>query len=96
MRKVVNISALIFFILLVLDAFNMPDAFLNFLLIGELPGTTVSLPPTMMLAIMTALIGLIVFELAARKVEVIRRIRYHLTHLILRHERLPKRRFSHL
>jgi hypothetical protein len=96
MRKIINSIALIFFIWLVLDTLNVPGAVLNFLLVGELPGTTVSLSPSLMLAIMTTVIGMIVFELMARRIEVVWHIRRYMINLIARRERLPRRRFSRI
>lgn len=94
MRKIINISALIFFIWLVLDAFNIPSALFNFILLGELPGTEKSLSPTMMLAIMTTIVGIILFEMLARRFTVIRRTRQQFLALASKNERLPRRRFS--
>lgn len=93
MRKLINISALILFVWLLLDALNIPSMFIYFLLVGDLPGTTVSLSPTVMLAIMTLTGGTLLFEYLARRVEVVWRIRRSLMHIALRRERLPKRRF---
>jgi|GEM_PF-2028701 len=96
MRKAINYSALLFFVWLVLDALNVPSALLNFLLVGELPGTTTTLSPTLMLALTTAATGLIVFELAARRIEIVWRIRQQFIHVMTRRQRLPRRRFSRI
>jgi hypothetical protein len=96
MRKAINISALLFFVWLVLDTLNAPSALLNFLLVGELPGTTTALSPTLMLALMTAATGLIVFELAARRIEIVWRIRQQFIQVMTRRQRLPRRRFSRI
>lgn len=96
MRKIINISALIFFVWLVLDTFQIPAALLNFLIIGELPGTQKSLSPTMMLAILTTIVSIIFFELLARKFAVIRQTRQQFLSLINKRERLPRRRFSRI
>lgn len=94
MRKTINTMALLLFIWLVLDAFDVPQMMLNFLLVGELPGTTVRLSPSTMLAIMTMATAIVIFELLARRFQIFRRIRYQLTHLQNMRERLPKRRFG--
>jgi uncharacterized membrane protein YuzA (DUF378 family) len=94
MRKTINILALVFFVWLVLNTLQVPDLLMNFLLVGALPGSTTSLSPTMMLAIMTTCVGFIVFELLARRFGVFRNIRYHFINLTKKSERLPKRRFS--
>lgn len=96
MRKFINITAFIVFVWLVLDAFDVPDKLLYFLLVGALPGTSVTVSPTLMLALMTGLIGLVLFESAARRFEVVRRIRHLLFGIISRRERLPARRFTRI
>lgn len=96
MRKIINISALIFFIWLVLDTLSIPSAFLNFILLGEVPGTQKSLSPTMMLAIMTTASGIIIFEMLARKFIVVRTTRQYLLSFISKRERLPQRRFGRI
>ena len=93
MRKAINISALLFFVWLVLDAFDILSLLINFLLVGALPGSSVSVSPSIMLAIMATLAGIIIFELLARRFGVLRQLRYRITHLD-RYERLPKRRFG--
>lgn len=96
MRKIINISALIFFIWLVLDTLQIPAILLNFILLGELPGTEKSLSPTMMLAIMTTVSGIIVFEMLARRFTVIKSTRQQFLSLMNKRERLPRRRFSRI
>jgi hypothetical protein len=96
MRKAINSLALLFFIWLVLDAFSVPEKLVYFILMGELPGTSISLPPTTMLAIMTALIGIIIFESVARHFNVVRRIKTYVYGAINRRERLPLRRFTRI
>lgn len=92
MRKAINISAFLFFIWLVLDTLNVPSILLNFLLVGELPGMHTSLPPIVMLVIISTVFGIVVFELLARRIEIARRTRQQLLNA-LRHSQLPRRRF---
>ncbi len=96
MRKTINILSLLFLIWLVLDTFNVPSVLLNFLLVGQIPGASTTLSPSMMLAIMTATGGIIIFEMLARRIEVIWRIRQYVTKFIDRRERLPHRRYSRI
>lgn len=96
MRKTINTIALLYFIWLLLDAFNIPMILINFLLVGEVPGMQSSLPPSLMLALMTATAGIIVFELLARHIEIVWRIRRYAVNLIARRERLPRKRFEHI
>jgi hypothetical protein len=94
MRKAINIITLLVLIWLVLDAFHVPDAIVGFLLIGAIPGSNISLSPSMMLAIMTSISGIIVFELLARRFGILRQIRYYFLNFTKKQERLPKRRFG--
>lgn len=96
MRKAINTAALVFFIWLVLDTYAVPDKLLYFLAIGALPGTATTLPPSIMLAIMSGLMGFVVFEAAARRFEVVRRIRRQLLGSISRREQLPSRRYTRI
>ncbi len=97
MRKTINILAATFFLWLVINTFISTSSIytiaVNFLLAGAIPGSSMSLSPTMMLAIMTALGGIIVFELLARRFDMLLRFRHYLTGAIKKYERLPKRRF---
>ncbi|MDB5177054.1 MAG: hypothetical protein JWN75_722 [Candidatus Saccharibacteria bacterium] len=96
MRKTINILAFIFLFWVVLDTYNTPSILLNFLLVGQLPGMNATVSPSMMLAIMTAIGGVVVFEILARRIEVIWQIRQQLRKFIERRERLPRRRFSRI
>lgn len=96
MRKTINILALIFFVWLVLDTLKVPELLMNFLLVGAIPGSSTTLSPNMMLMIVTMIGGMIVFELAARHFGGFRNIRYYITHLGAKRERLPKRRFGRI
>lgn len=96
MRKTINITALLFFIWLVLDAFDVPDKLVYFLIIGELPGTATTLSPTLMLAIMTGLTGIVVFEILARRFDAIDKLRQSLFGTVSRREQLPTRRFTQI
>lgn len=96
MRKAINISALVLFVWLILDSLNIPHTFMMFVIMGELPGTNFSLPPTVMLSIMTLAIGILLFEFFARRMEVVWRIRQHLRQFVSRYSRLPKRRFNRI
>lgn len=96
MRKTINIIAFIFFIWLVVDALNLFDALTAFLLTGIIPGSDIALSPNFMIAATTLLSGIILFELAARRFAIVRNIRYYITHLGGKQDRLPKRRFSRI
>ena len=88
MRKVINIAALMFFIWLALDVCNIPNILLNFLLVGAIPGTTATVSPNVMLGLTVLTLAIIVFWLAARRVEILWRILQHLLGFITKHRRL--------
>lgn len=94
MRKAINIFTLLFFIGLVMNAIDFPSILLSFLIVGAIPGTDASVSPTIMLVITSLSGAYIVFEILARRVTTVRRIREHLFNLASRRERLPIRRFS--
>lgn len=94
MRKTINSAALIVFIWLLLDALNAPHALLYFIIAGELPGTNIILSPTIMLSILTLIIGIIVFEICARQFGGLRRLRAQLLGAPSRRQTLPSRRFN--
>ena len=94
MRKAINIFTLVFFIWLVMSAVDFPGVLLSFLIVGAIPGTDASVSPTIMLAITSLSGGYIIFEILARRVTTVRRIREQLVLVATRRERLPIRRFS--
>lgn len=94
MRKAINIFTLLFFIYLVMSAVDFPSAFISFLIVGAIPGTNASVSPTIMLAVTSLSGSYIIFEILARRITTVRRIREHLINLASRRERLPIRRFS--
>ncbi len=96
MRKTINILALVFFIWLVLDTLRIPDLLMNFLIVGAIPGSNITLSPNTMLVLVTLISGVILLELALRHLGGFRNIRYYITHLGAKRERLPKRRFSRI
>lgn len=94
MRKTINMLALVFFVWLVLDSLRMPELLLNFLIIGAIPGSNITLSPNTMLVLVTMISGVILLELALRHFGGFRNVRYYITHLGAKRERLPKRRFG--
>jgi hypothetical protein len=90
-RKTINIMALLLFIWLLLDAFNIPGALLNFLLVGQIPGTSIVLSPSQMLAILTVATGTIILEMLASRVGVFRYFKRRFSTAV-RQEELPARR----
>lgn len=96
MRKTINILALVFFVWLVLDTLRVPELLMNFLIVGAIPGSNVTLSANTMLVLVTLISGITLLELALRHFGGFRNVRYYITHLGAKRERLPKRRFSRI
>ncbi len=71
-RKTINVAALVVIAWLIVDALNVPEALINFIVIGQLPMTKTSLPPSLMLAIMVASFCAVVFEVVSRRNNTVR------------------------
>lgn len=90
MRKTINTLALLYFIWLVLDAFNVFNILLNFLIAGEIPIVKIVLPPNLMLSLMAVTASVIVFETIARRFDLIRRVRSNAIGIITKRSRLSR------
>lgn len=87
MKKMINIAALVLFLLLLLNAFHLPEAILGFLFVGTIPGTTLSLSPTFMLIFHVSMIALIIFEMLAQKFSTVKQFRLTTLELVTRYYR---------
>lgn len=85
-----------FFIILIFNAFNLPEALMYFLIIGQVPGLQSSLSPEIMLAIVTLSSGIIIFELFARNIEILHHTKKYFRQLSSKQSRLPKKRFERI
>ncbi len=81
MRKLLNIATIILSIWLAVDVLHAPQMLLSFLLVGEVPGLNISLSPTLMMALLTVAMGVVIFEIAARRYNTIRHWRRRLLSL---------------
>lgn len=96
MRSIINWAALLYFVWLVANAFSLPSAFIDFLIVGALPGTSINVPAGTMLTIFSILTGLFLLELASRHIAIIYQVRKHLSRLGNQRSHLPQRRFSRI
>ena len=98
MRKVINIITLISFLWLLLDALNVPNIILNFLLsfllAGVVPGTYILLPPSTMMALFTTVALVIIFEMLARRYASVARVRQSIVSFTQRNWRYSVRRLG--
>ena len=67
MLKIIKIIVMIVLIWLGINALHITDVFIDFLLVGKIPGLESNLSPTLMLAIITTTTGAILFEFTAKK-----------------------------
>lgn len=77
-RKIINMSIIIISTWLIATVLHLPEMLLNFLLVGKVPGLNTYLSPTLMMAIMTATMGIIIFEIVARRYDSVRQWRRRL------------------
>lgn len=80
----INIAALVLFVWLLLNAFHLPEAIIGFLFVGTIPGTTISLSPTVMLIFHVSMIALILFELLAHRFNSLKQFRLSMQELVAR------------
>lgn len=95
-KKTVVVSLFVFVAMLVLSKSGVFNSLLIFLLIGAVPGTSIVIPPTLMLAVTMACLWVIVFHFTANRFissrQTKRLIKKHITHK----RRMPKRRYSQI
>ena len=96
MRGLINWAALLYFLWLVVDATGILTILIDFLLVGAIPGTSVTIPASTMLAIIGGIGTILLLDLASRRIAVVHRVRRHLFTLSDRRSRLPQRRFSRI
>lgn len=84
MKKMINIAALVLFVWLLLNAFDLPEAIIGFLFVGRIPGTTMSLSPTVMLVFHVSMIVLILFELLAHRFNALKKFKLSAQELVAR------------
>ncbi|HSW92119.1 MAG TPA: hypothetical protein VLG09_05735 [Candidatus Saccharimonadales bacterium] len=96
MNKKITIAALAVISIVVLIQSGILSSLVLFLLVGVIPGTSYSIPPTIMLLLIAAITWLVLFRLTA--VEAI--YKYSDNHSVKKHterkKRMPRRRFSEI
>jgi uncharacterized membrane protein len=96
MNKKIIIVVLAIVSVIVLIQSGILSALVLFLLVGVIPGTSYSIPPTIMLLLIAAVTWLVLFRLTA--VEAL--YKYSDSHSVKKHterkKRMPRRRFSEI
>lgn len=96
MRKIFVISMSIMLLAAALIESGVIDALLVFFLTGSLPGTSIALSPTAMMAIMAATAWLVLTRMTALGTINIFTIRRLVKRYARKNERMPKRRYSRI
>lgn len=96
MRKVIIISGIIILSLVMFAESGIFDALLVFLLSGMLPGTSIIVSPTMMMAGLIAISWLAIARITALGAINILTVRRILKRINRKQIRMPKRRYSRI
>jgi uncharacterized membrane protein len=96
MKKAVIIASLILFVYIVLSESGVLNALLVFLLVGAVPGTTITISPNFMLLGIGIIAWLVLFNLMAVRIANFATSKRLIGKYITRTERMPKRRYSRI
>lgn len=94
MRKAIIITCISLAGLIVLDQSGILNSLFVFLLVGAVPGTNYTLPPTLMLLLIISAIWLIVIRFTALEAFYSVSVKKVKKQQHTRQKRMPKRRFS--
>lgn len=95
-KKAVILSVAVLLIYTVLSESGVLNSLLIFLVIGAIPGTSISISPNVMLLIAGAGLWALLFHLTAGKFISSRQTKRLIKKHITRKQRMPKRRFSQI
>lgn len=96
MKKKLIFAVLIILLVVIVKNSGLLDALIAFLLVGAIPGTSLSMPPSAMLALSGIALWALTIRFAALPIVTFIRIDRLARHYIARKERLPKRRFNQI
>lgn len=94
MRRALKTIIVIFFICFIIATFNLPSILLNFLLVGAIPGTSLSIPPLAMLVLQLSAIMFISLEILAKRSRYFQQIRSLVFSFVVRNVRQSFRVFK--
>lgn len=95
MKKVATIAGIGILGLIILAKSGVFDALLIFLLAGQIPGTHVAVPSTLMLLTIISIVWLVIFRVTAiEATHAVSTKRSAKRHVEQRKKRMPKRRYS--
>lgn len=95
-KKAVIISILVLTIVVVLSESGVLNSLLIFLLIGAVPGTTITISPSLMLLTAGAGFWAVIFHFTAGKFISSRQTKRLIKKHITRKQNMPKRRYSRI
>ena len=93
MRKITTGILIAVVLVIVLFESGVIDSLLVFLLSGSIPGTPITLTPSMMMALLAVSAWLLLARLTAFNARVVRR---HLHRRLKKQKHMPKRRYSRI
>lgn len=96
MKKTLIITTLTLLVCIILSQSNVLESLLFFLLVGAIPGTSLSLPPSIMLTLFFAIAWVVAFRLVIQKLLAIRNQRDTARTRTKHKKRLPVRRFKRI
>lgn len=96
MKKTLIITGIIALMCAILLQSNILESLLFFLLVGAIPGTSLSLPPSIMLTLFFAIGWVVAFRLVIQKLLAIRSQRSATRSRAKHKKRLPARRFKRI
>lgn len=91
---IVTIAAVLMYIILFQS--NVLESLMLFLLVGAIPGTTLSLPPSAMLMLLFSIAWVVAFRLGIMRLLAIRNVRRAAKKRAEHKKRMPARRFKQI
>lgn len=84
MRTTVKVTLLVFLAWVSLVVFRLPEIILGFLLVGSIPGTSLSIPSSVMLFFHLSMVVVVCFEILSRRFQSIKTIKLAMKEFVLR------------
>lgn len=91
---IVTIAAVLMYIILFQS--NVLESLMLFLLVGAIPGTTLSLPPSAMLMLLFSIAWVVAFRLGIMRLLAVRNVRRAAKKRAEHKKRMPARRFKRI
>ncbi|MDX2776704.1 hypothetical protein PV379_05080 [Streptomyces caniscabiei] len=96
MKKTFIITVIAVLVCIILFQSNILESLMLFLLVGAIPGTTLSLPPSAMLMLLFAIAWVVAFRLGIMRLLAVRNVRRAAKKRAEHKKRMPARRFKQI